>query len=181
MQQSITIHRRQVSSVDGLVFLAERIKMVHLAKGIGVFPSNLTNYIKGHLDCGRATRLPDKYIAPANEYANSIGQQLMQVRITGDDALRQLKSLGKIISLPYIFQHCMRWEEWRIKERLSDKRRAMYGRFTDSELSEINTHIISLAIQLIEIEIVGTEQKNADEELGDERLVQGACKVSVPE
>lgn len=155
----ITIHKQDYNDRDGLSIVTRIFKNKVLVKESGVH-ANYFSMVVCDMRYGGVHRLPDRYRDSINAAIQTLSMRLMQVRIDKEGSIDQIRSLGKWVMLPHLFQCEMHWTFGKMNGRIRQKSASCYGKFSEEELRSINEAIARMAFTAMQIHLVSDVQEN---------------------
>lgn len=174
-ESNITITRQTVTLKQALGVLCNIYKKQYLQEVSGVNRNYYSMVLNGYA-YGSVRELPVRYIQQLNDAVLVMGKRLSQTRITEEDTLSQIKALGKWVNLPHLFYERMGWTVGQLRGRTSNKAASTYGKFSGEQLFTINTHLMQMALETLQVQIALPVQENTDNKVETTAAVQGLCK-----
>lgn len=158
-QVNFTLPQQDYSLKDGLTLLASMYKCVYIQRESGISRNYIVMATRGY-KFGTMRRFPDRYVDLLNETIVRIGREMMQLRITEDGVLAQLKLLSEKVSLINIFSNYLGWSRGKLTQRLYATKGNMYGKIDEDTINKVNEALATIAMKTMMIHLVYDKQEN---------------------
>lgn len=160
------VQKIKVPVKQGLAIISEMIKLSYLCGYLNKSTGWIYNKMNHAETSTTSTGFKEKDLSDINMALENIGRELLQKRIVPienpeidiktrkEDAVRQLKNVASIISMPYIYVKKLGKDNiWYAKRTANASR----YRFSDEDILAINMAIVEIGSKLSSIELTLSE------------------------
>lgn len=141
----------------GLPIVLDMVKSVAFVKEIGKSDSWMYNKLNHNVICDIEGRFSGSDAELLNKGMKILGTKLLGVRITysedRQDVIDQVKSVAKVIRMPYIYIDRMgKCKDW-YKNRTCNRKGTVTPRFSEDDILFFNMSIVEIANKLLSMEL----------------------------
>lgn len=154
-----TTPKTQVNIYEGLPIILEKVKSVALSAVMGKSNSWMNNKLAQNLSKGKSCKFYEDDIRLINNgmyiLSDEISQHIVEYMDDREEVIKQVKSLAKIICMPYVYGKVMgkpkSWYDNRKLEKLPGRK---VNSFKEDDIHAINKAAMQIANELKSIEFV---------------------------
>ena len=179
---------KRLPADEAMRLVTSMIKTDYIVELTGLSPSIISQGQNHSIVKGKPFYYKERHLLLLRNAVKYVIKELLYIKISDNkDILSQLKELGNIVRLPYIFQNIMGKTEFWVNKRISQKVNtdvrkecSMLEEFTSDEVLQINDAIRIIALTLLSIEIT-TDYKHQQKTLCshlDSNITDGSCNCT---
>lgn len=179
---------KRLPADEAMRLVTSMIKTDYIVELTGLSPSIISQGQNHSIVKGKPFYYKERHLLLLRNAVKYVIKELLYIEISDNkDILSQLKELGNIVRLPYIFQNIMGKTEFWVNKRISQKVNtdarkecSMLEEFTSDEVLQINDAIRIIALTLLSIEIT-TDYKHQQKTLCshlDSNITDGSCNCT---